>query len=83
MPCATVWLPSGKQCSLGTDADCEVMKKYEVMTEEAVTGSSRASVHRSTFVIDKKGVVRHILRDLNPREHASAVLKLVRQIHGH
>jgi peroxiredoxin Q/BCP len=59
------------------------MKKYEVMTEQAVNGATRPCVHRSTFVIDKKGVLRHILRDLNPREHASAVLKLVRQIHGH
>lgn len=73
----------GLSLQLLSDADCEVMKKYEVMSEQGVNGSSRPAVHRSTFVIDKKGVVRHILRDLNPREHVAAVLKLVRQIHGH
>jgi len=73
----------GLSMQLLSDTDCEVMKKYEVMTEQPHNGSSRACVHRSTFVIDKKGVVRHILRDINPREHAAAVLKLVRQIHGH
>ena len=73
----------GLSLQLLSDTECEVMKKYEVMSEQAVNGMSRPCVHRSTFVIDKKGVVRHILRDLNPRDHASAVLKLVRQIHGH
>ena len=73
----------GLSLQLLSDTDCEVMKKYEVMTEDAQNGSTRPCVHRSTFVIDKKGVVRHILRDLNPREHAFAVLKLVRKIHGH
>lgn len=73
----------GLSLRLLSDTDCEVMKKYEVMTEQPFNGSSRPCVNRSTFVIDKKGVVRHILRDLNPREHAAAVLKLVRQIHGH
>ena len=73
----------GLSLRLLSDTDCEVMKKYEVMSEQPFNGSSRPCVNRSTFVIDKKGVVQHILRDLNPREHAAAVLKLVRQIHGH
>ena len=40
-------------------------------------------VRRCTFIIDKKGVLRHILHDMNPREHVGNVLGLVRQIHGH
>jgi peroxiredoxin Q/BCP len=73
----------GLSLRLLSDTDCEVMKKYDVMTEQGVNGETRACVHRSTFVIDKKGVVRHILRDLNPREHVAEVLKAVRQIHDH
>ena len=79
----------GLSLKLLSDAECEVMKKYEVLTEHGVDGANVAngsgpvSVHRATFVIDKKGVVRHILRDLNPREHVASVLKLVRLIHGH
>jgi peroxiredoxin Q/BCP len=73
----------GISLQLLSDTDCEVMKKYDVMTEQAINGAARQCVHRATFVIDKKGVVRHILRDLNPREHVAAVLKVVRQIHGH
>ena len=73
----------GLSMQLLSDADCEVMKKYEVMAEDAINGATHPCVHRSTFVIDKKGVVRHILRDLKPREHAASVLELVRQIHAH
>jgi peroxiredoxin Q/BCP len=73
----------GISLRLLSDEDCEVMKRYEVMTEQAHNGVSRPCIHRSTFVIDKSGTVRHILRDLNPREHAAEVLKLVRRIHGH
>jgi peroxiredoxin Q/BCP len=73
----------GLSLKLLSDAECEVMKKYDVLTEHGTNGVSQLSVHRATFVIDKKGMVRHILRDLNPREHVASVLKLVRQINGH
>lgn len=33
---------------------------------------------RSTFVIDKKGIVRHALYGVTPRGHAEEVLELVR-----
>jgi thioredoxin-dependent peroxiredoxin len=46
-------------------------------------GAKREGIRRCTFIIDKKGVVRHILHDMNPREHVGNVLGLVRQIHGH
>ena len=73
----------GISLQLLSDADCEVMKKYDVLVEAGANGAARSGVHRATFVIDKTGTVRHILRDLNPREHVSSVLKIVRQIHGH
>ncbi len=46
------------------------------------SGGSHETVRRCTFIIDKKGVLRHILHDMNPREHVDNVLGLVRQIHG-
>ena len=73
----------GISLQLLSDAECEVMKKYKVLKNHVTASDGQASVHRSTFVIDKKGMVRYILRDLNPREHVASVLKLVRQIHGH
>ena len=46
-------------------------------------GNVQISVQRCTFIIDKKGLVRHILPDMNPRLQVTEVLKMVRQIHGH
>jgi peroxiredoxin Q/BCP len=73
----------GISVRLLSDMDCEVSRKYEVLMEQAVNGSVREGVQRCTFVIDKKGVLRHILRDMNPREHVAEVLKIVRQLNGH
>jgi thioredoxin-dependent peroxiredoxin len=82
----------GLSLRLLSDAECEVMRRYEVIREdidergerhEGSNGTTQVGVNRVTFVIDKKGMVRHILRDTNPREHVAAVLKLVRQMHGH
>ena len=73
----------GISLQLLSDADCEVMKKYDVLGEAGANGATQSGVHRATFIIDKTGTVRHILRDSKPREHVSSVLKIVRQIHGH
>jgi thioredoxin-dependent peroxiredoxin len=73
----------GISLQLLSDAECEVMRMYEVMTETEHNGQSRPCIHRMTYVIDKKGKVRHVLRDLNPRQHAGEVLKVVRQMHSH
>ncbi|MEO8386445.1 MAG: peroxiredoxin, partial [Betaproteobacteria bacterium] len=73
----------GISVQLLSDADCEVMKKYDVLVEAGSNGATQSGIHRATFIIDKTGTVRHILRDLKPREHVSSVLKIVRQIHGH
>ena len=35
---------------------------------------------RSTFVIDKQGVLREAIYDVKPKGHASQVLELVKQI---
>ncbi len=73
----------GLSMRLLSDAECEVMRRYEVLRDEGMNTNAPLGVNRVTFVIDKKGMVRHILRDTNPREHVAAVLKLVRQMHGH
>lgn len=73
----------GLSMRLLSDAECEVMRRYEVLRDEGMNGNAQLGVNRVTFVIDKKGMVRHILRDTNPREHVAAVLKLVRHMHGH
>ena len=72
----------GLTVELLADTDWEVCKLYEVIQEKIVDGPPRSCLMRSTFVIDKKGVVRHILQDVNPRGHVDAVLKVCKELNG-
>jgi thioredoxin-dependent peroxiredoxin len=75
----------GISLSLLSDTECEVARMYDVLMEQVneKDGEVRKGVKRCTFVIDKKGVLRHIMHDINPREHVREVLKLARQLHAH
>lgn len=73
----------GLTVQLLADTEAEVCRKYEVIQEKLVDGRPKASLQRSTFIIDKKGIVRHILREVSPRNHADEVLKFVKQLNGH
>ena len=66
----------GLTVGLLADTEQEVCRLYDVIKEKIVDGRSKACLVRSTFVIDKTGVVRHILQDVNPREHVDEVLKV-------
>jgi peroxiredoxin Q/BCP len=70
----------GLTVPLLSDSEDEVCRKYDVVEDRQVDGTVRCCFNRSTFIIDKKGMVRHVLCNVSPREHAHEVLKLVRQI---
>ena len=70
----------GLTVELLADTEAEVCKLYEVIQEKLVDGHPKACLLRSTFVIDKKGVVRHILRDVNPKAHVEEVLKVCKAL---
>jgi len=70
----------GLTISLLADTETEVCKLYDVIQEKVVDGRAKSCLLRSTFVIDKTGVVRHILQDVNPKAHVGEVLKIVRNL---
>jgi len=70
----------GLTISLLADTEVEVCRLYDVIQEKVVDGRAKSCLLRSTFVIDKNGVVRHILQDVNPKAHVSEVLKIVRNL---
>jgi peroxiredoxin Q/BCP len=43
-------------------------------------GGWRECIRRSTFVIDRKGVVQHALYGVSPRGHAAQVLQLIKEM---
>jgi peroxiredoxin Q/BCP len=74
----------GLTVQLLADTEAEVCRLYDVIQEKVVDGHARFTLQRSTFVIDKKGVVRHIMHDVNPKEHVDQVLKVCKGLHnGH
>jgi len=70
----------GLTVQLLADTEEEVCRLYEVIEEKIVDGHPKSCLLRSTFVIDKKGVVRHILRDVSPRAHVEEVLKVCKTL---
>ena len=71
---------NGVSIRLLADTEGEVCRKYGVLEDKESNGQRRRSVVRSTFVIDKKGMVRHAFYNVNPRGHASDVLDLVKSL---
>jgi peroxiredoxin Q/BCP len=53
---------------------------YHVLQDKVVDGVMRKSAVRSTFIIDKKGIIRHALYGVSSRGHAEEVLQLVKEL---
>ena len=70
----------GLSVQLLADTEEEVCRLYDVIQDKIVGGYAKSCLLRSTFIIDKKGVVRHILRDVSPRAHVEEVLKVCKTL---
>ena len=70
----------GLSVRLLSDADSEVCQQYGVLQDKEVEGVRRVGVSRSTFIIDRNGVVRHALYGIKAAGHADEVLNLVRRL---
>jgi thioredoxin-dependent peroxiredoxin len=64
-----------------SDPDHAVSAKYDCWRHLHEGDRERDCLVRSTFVIDRHGCVRHALYGVQPKGHADAVLKLVKQLH--
>ena len=68
----------GLAVQLLADVDGEACGSYGVLHEKEHDGRKKTCIQRSTFIIDKRGVLRHALYGVSPRGHATAVLGLLR-----
>ena len=71
---------NGVSISLLSDLEGEVCRLYGVLQEKEIEGQRRECLVRSTFVIDKKGVLRHVAYGVNPRGQAAEVFDVVRKL---
>lgn len=67
----------GISVRLLADKEQATCQAYGVLQDKEVDGVMRKSMLRSTFVIDKQGVIRHALYGVSSRGHAAEVLELV------
>jgi peroxiredoxin Q/BCP len=72
----------GLSVQLLADVDGEVCRSYGVLHDREVDGRKKTCIVRSTFIIDRKGLVRHVLYGVNPRGHAATVLGLLKRVSG-
>jgi thioredoxin-dependent peroxiredoxin len=70
----------GLTVQLLADIDGEVCEQYGVWQEKEKDGMKKWGILRSTFVIDRQGLIRHALYGVTAKGHAAAVLELVRAL---
>ena len=70
----------GLSVQLLADADGEVCRRYGVLHDKEVEGKKKTCIVRSTFIIDRKGILQHALYGVAPRGHAGTVLGLLKGI---
>jgi thioredoxin-dependent peroxiredoxin len=70
----------GLSLRLLSDADSEACEKYGVLQEKEVEGVRRVGISRSTFIIDRQGVLRHVLYGVKAARHAHEILELLRRM---
>jgi peroxiredoxin Q/BCP len=68
----------GLEVRLLADVDGDVCNSYRVLHEKEKDGQKKTAIQRSTFIIDKRGIVKHALYGVSARGHASEVLNVLR-----
>jgi len=61
--------------TLGSDADGKVVEAYGIWVEKSMYGRKYMGIDRSTFLIDKGGVVRGVWHKVKVPGHVAEVLK--------
>lgn len=61
--------------TLLSDPNHNVCEKYGVWVEKSMYGKKYMGIARTTFIIGKDGVIRHIYEKVKPEGHSGEVLK--------
>ena len=70
----------GLKLDLLADESGELCERYGVWQEKEKGGVRKMGIVRSTFLIDKNGVLREALYGVNAEGHAQAMLEQVRRL---
>ena len=72
----------GISVSLLSDAEGSACEQYGVWQAREVNGVTKYGIVRSTFLIDKQGVLRLALYGVNAKGHALAMLRAVKEFNS-
>ncbi|MCM8611778.1 peroxiredoxin [Accumulibacter sp.] len=72
----------GISISLLSDEDGLACRQYGVWQEKEVNGVRRSGIVRSTFIIDKQGVLRLAEYGVSAKGHALAMLRAVKELNS-
>jgi peroxiredoxin Q/BCP len=61
--------------TLIADADHKIIDKYGVWGQKQLYGRTYMGLHRTTFLIDEKGIVRKIFLKPKSKQHTEEILK--------
>lgn len=65
---------------LASDLDGKICEAYGVWVEKSMYGKKYMGIQRSTFIIDKKGVIKRIWRNVSVTDHAQEVLETIKNL---
>ena len=68
--------------TLITDPGHDIIDKYGVWGEKQLYGRNYMGLHRTTFLIDEKGIVKKIFLKPKNKQHAEEILKTWQLIEG-
>jgi peroxiredoxin Q/BCP len=63
--------------SLLADTSHEVMLSYGVWGPKKFMGRTFDGTHRTTFIIDKSGIIRHVILRVKAATHTDDILELI------
>ncbi len=61
-----------------SDTELEVIKAYDVWKEKKLYGKTSLGVVRTTYIIDKNGIIEEVMPKVKPDTNASDVLNYLR-----
>ena len=70
----------GLKLTLLSDVDGEACAAYGVLQEKEKHGIKRIGIVRSTFVIDRSGIIRYARYGVSPGKHAQEMLEFIRKL---
>ncbi len=68
--------------TLIADPQHAIIDKYGVWGEKKLYGREYMGIHRTTFLIDEKGIIRKIFLRPKNKQHAEEIIKAWKEING-